>query len=458
MSVGMAESVQGYLDAHRDTYNQEFLDLLRIPSVSTTPEHAGDVRRGAEWVMERLKRAGVPKVELIETAGHPVVFGTWHAALGKPTILVYGHYDVQPADPLNLWKSPAFEPTMRDGRIYARGSADMKSNLVTLIQAVEALAAVHGAPPVNLTFFWEGEEEIGSPHALEAIEANKDRLKADAVLSCDGGMEGPNTASLNVSLKGMTGLQIDLRTSSTDLHSGMYGATVPNALQALAKLAYSFHDADGRVAIQGFYDDVVELSPHERAELAAHPQSEAELLEEAGVSAAWGEPGYSAKERQGARPTIDFNGIWGGFQGEGTKTVTPAEAHLKVTSRLVPNQDPAKISDLIKKHALAYAPEGATVTFSNVEHGAPAYAVPRDNPLQATAERVLTEQYGSKPVIERSGGSVPITATFKAVLGLDTVTIGFGLPGSNVHAPNEWFREEDLDRARKVYAAYLSAF
>jgi acetylornithine deacetylase/succinyl-diaminopimelate desuccinylase-like protein len=454
----MADSVQGYLDAHRDAFNQEFLELLRIPSVSTTPEHAGDTRKCAEWVMDRMKRAGVPEVDLAETAGHPVVLGTWHAAPGKPTILVYGHYDVQPADPLDLWTSPPFEPTLRDGKIYARGSADMKSNLLTMLQAVETLASVHGAPPVNLTFFWEGEEEIGSPHAREAIEANKDRLKADGVLSCDGGMEGPNTASLLVSLKGMTGLQIDLRTSSTDLHSGMYGATVPNALQSLAKLANSFHDKDGRVLVEGFYDDVVELTPEERAEIAAHPQSEAELLEEAGVSAPWGEPGFSAKERQGSRPTIDFNGIWGGFQGEGTKTVTPAEAHLKVTSRLVPNQDPAKIAELIKKHAQTHAPDGATVTFSHSEHGARAYAVPRDNPLQATAEKVLTEQYAGKPVIERSGGSVPITATFKAVLGLDTVTIGFGLPGSNVHAPNEWFREADLDRARTVYAAYLSAF
>jgi acetylornithine deacetylase/succinyl-diaminopimelate desuccinylase-like protein len=454
----MAESVQDYFAAHRDAFNQEFLDLLRIPSVSTTPEHAGDVRRCAEWVAERMRAAGFPDVELIETAGHPVVFGTWHGAPGKPTILVYGHYDVQPADPLDLWKTPPFEPTLRDGRLYARGAADMKNNLVTVLQAIEALGAVHGAPPVNLTFFFEGEEEIGSPHARDAIEANKDRLRADGVLSCDGGMLSPTQASLTVALKGMTALQVDLRTSSTDLHSGMYGAAVPNAVNALANLAASFHDENGRVAVKGFYDDVVELTPDERAELNAHPQPEAELLKEAGVAAAWGEQGYTARERQGSRPTIDFNGFWGGFQGAGTKTVTPAEAHLKITSRLVPNQDPAKIAELIKEHARTHAPKGATVSFSNEEHGARAYLVPRDNPLQATAERVLTEQYGSKPVMERSGGSVPITATFKSVLGLDTVTIGFGLPGSNIHAPNEWFRADDLDRARTVYAAYLVAF
>jgi acetylornithine deacetylase/succinyl-diaminopimelate desuccinylase-like protein len=454
----MAGTVQEYFDAHRDAHFQEFLELLRIPSVSTTPETAGDVRRCAEWVMHRMTRAGVPDVELIETDGHPIVYGEWLEAPEKPTILVYGHYDVQPADPLELWETPPFEPTIGDGLIYARGAADMKANLITVIQAVEALATVHGAPPVNLIFFFEGEEEIASPHARAAIEVNKNRLAAQGVLSCDGGMESPTQAGLLVALKGMTGMQIDLRTSSTDLHSGMYGATVPNALQAMAKLAATFHHEDGRVAVEGFYDDVVELTGQERAELNSHPQTESELLEEAGVSATWGEPGFTAIERQGSRPTIDFNGLWGGFQGAGTKTVTPAQAHLKVTSRLVPRQDPARIAELIRQHALANAPDGAEVSFSHVEHGAPAYSIPRDNALQATAEQVLTEQYGSKPLIVRSGGSVPITATFKDVLGLETVTIGFGLPGSKVHAPNEWFREADFDRARTVYAAYLGAF
>ena len=454
----MAGKVQTYLDKHREEHFQEFLKLLRIPSVSTTPELAKDVRKCAKWVAARLKKAGVLEVELLETAGHPVVFGAWHDAPDKPTVLVYGHYDVQPADPLDLWESPPFEPAIRDGRVYARGAADMKSNLITVIQAVEALAAVHGAPPVNLTFFLEGEEEISSPHARDAIEANKNRLAAQGVLSCDGGMLSPTQAGLLVALKGITAMQIDVRTSSTDLHSGMYGATVPNALQAMAKLAATFHHDDGRVAVEGFYDDVVELSAAERAELNAYPQSEAELLEEAGVSATWGEPGYTAFEREGSRPTIDFNGIWGGFQGDGTKTVTPAEAHLKVTSRLVARQEPTRIAALIRDHALAHAPVGATVTFSHVEQGSQAYAIPRDNELQDTAERVLTEQYGNAPIIVRSGGSVPITATFKDVLGLDTVTIGFGLPGCKIHAPNEWFRVEDFDRARTVYAAYLAAF
>jgi acetylornithine deacetylase/succinyl-diaminopimelate desuccinylase-like protein len=454
----MTQSVQSYLDAHRDVHFQEFLDLLRIPSISTDPDRTGDVRSCAEWVAARLRKAGAPEVELLETPGHPVVYGKWDGPIEKPTILIYGHYDVQPADPLNLWESPAFEPTIRDGLIYARGAADMKSNLITVIQAIEAHVAVHGEPPVNLIFFFEGEEEIGSPNARWVIEKYKNQLAANGVLSCDGGMEAPDRAGLLVALKGITGVQVNLRTSSTDLHSGMYGATVPNALQAMTKLAASYHHPDGRVAIDGFYDDVVELTNEERAELATSPVTERDLLDEAGVKAAWGEPGYTFLERMGARPTIDFNGLWGGFQGEGSKTVTPCEAHLKITSRLVAKQDPERILELIKQHALSNAPEGAEITFDQSEWGAVAYSTPRDNPLQVVAEQVLTEQYGKPPTIVRAGGSVPITSTFKDVLGLDTVTIGFGLPGSQVHAPNEWFREEDFDKARTIYAAYLGAF
>ena len=455
----MASSVAEYLQSTRDAQFQEFLDLLAMPSVSTTPELAGEVHKCGEWVAQRMRAAGIPIVELVETDRHPVIIGEWLGAPGKPTILVYGHYDVQPADPLELWESPPFEPTITaEGNIIARGSADMKGNLITVIQAIEALGKIHGAPPVNLRFFFEGEEEIGSPNAPAVVARLKDRLQADGVLSCDGGMEGPDTAGLTVAMKGITGVQVNLRTSNTDLHSGMYGATVPNALQAMGKLAASYHTADGKVAIDGFYDGVVELTAQEKAEIASYPMSETELLASAGVTAPWGEPGYSVLERMGARPTIDFNGLWGGFQGEGSKTVTPCEAHLKITSRLVPGQDPARILELIKKHAVTHAPAGSEISFTASEWGAIAYAIPRDHILQVAAERVMDEQYGKPAVIVRSGGSVPITATFKSVLGLDTVTIGFGLPGSKIHAPNEWFRVADFDRARTVYAAYLGAF
>jgi acetylornithine deacetylase/succinyl-diaminopimelate desuccinylase-like protein len=448
---------QGYLDERVDVHREELFELLRIPTVSTDRKHAVDVRRGAEWVAERLRKAGVPRVELLESAGHPVVYGAWHEAPGKPTLLVYGHYDVQPADPLELWETPAFEPTVRDGRIYARGAADMKGNLATVIQAVEALAQASGRPPLNLTFFFEGEEEIGSAHTPQVVAEHRDKLTADAVLSCDGGMEGPDTPALLVGLKGITGCEITLRTGQSDLHSGMYGSTVPNALQAIAKLAATFHDGSGRVAVQGFYDDVVELTAEERAEIARIGQTDEEVRAESGAFALWGEPGYSALERQFARPTIDFNGMWGGWQGDGGKTVTPCEAHLKLTCRLVPKQDPTAIVALIENHIEQHAPAGARIDFVHSELGARAYLLPRDNRYLGVAKRVLTDIYGTEPLIVRSGGSVPITETFATALGLDTVTIGFGLPGSQVHAPNEWFRLEDLPRARRVYAAFLEA-
>ena len=446
---------QAFLDANAARHDEEFFELVRIPTVSTDPAHAADVRHGAEWVAARLTAVGVPHVELLESPGHPVVYGTWHGVDGGRTVLVYGHYDVQPADPLELWETPAFEPTIRDGRVYARGAADMKANLATVIQAVEALAAAHGRPPLNLTFFLEGEEEIGSAHTPDVVAAHRDKLRADVVLSCDGGMESPERAALLVALKGITGCQLDLRVGSSDMHSGQYGAAVPNALRALAGLAEGFHTADGRVAVAGFYDDVVDLTAAERAEIALIDQTAEQLMEEAGVLALWGEAGYTPIERQFARPTLDFNGMWGGWQGDGVKTVTPCEAHLKITCRLVPNQDPARIVDLIRAHVAAHTPAGAEVTVAQNEAGARAYAVPRDNPFLLAADAVMTEVYGGRPLVVRSGGSVPITEAFKSILGLETVTIGFGLPGSKIHAPNEWFRMEDLARARSLYARYL---
>lgn len=450
---------QQHLTDTRTEGMAELLEILRIPSVSTDPAHSADVRRCAQWVADRLTRAGVPEVEIIETALHPVVYGKWHATPGKPTLLIYGHYDVQPADPLDLWKSDPFAPTVREGKIYARGASDMKANLVTVIQAVEALAAcsAKGAPPINVTFFLEGEEEIGSPHAADVLEQHKGKFGADLVLSCDGGQAGPDLARLTVAFKGVTGLQINLATGTTDLHSGGYGAAVPNAAQAIAKLAASFHDDQGRVLVEGFYDDVVDLTDADRAEFAAAAIPDDELLAEAGVRALWGEPGYTAPERRGGRPTIDVNGIWGGFQGPGMKTVTPCLAHLKVTSRLVANQSSKKIAELIKQHALKHAPAGAEITFSDEEEGSDPYMAPRGFHGEQVARDVLTAQYGSPPQIARAGGSVPILATFRQILGIDTVTIGFGLPGSQAHAPNEWYRESQFDRARSVYAAFLES-
>lgn len=446
-----------YLDQNETRDDAELMDLLRMPSISTDPAHAADVAATADWVAERLARAGVPEVEVLPTAGHPVVLARWHAAPGKPTVLVYGHFDVQPADPLELWESPPFEPTEREGKLYARGVADMKSSMLTLIQAVEALAATNGVPPVNLTFLFEGEEEIGSPNLPDVVRAERERLACDVALSADGGMYSSEIPALLVGLKGICAVQVDVRTSSTDLHSGSYGAAVPNAVQVLVQLASSFHDATGRVAVDGFYDAVRELLPEERAEIAATPHDDAQFMEEAGVSTLWGEPGYSVLERRWARPTLDFNGIYGGYEGDGVKTVTPCEAHLKITCRLVVDQNPADIVKLLQAHVSNHAPSGVEATVRVMETGALPYLIRRDNPAMETARRVLAEQYGREPLIVRSGGSVPITEVFQRELGVDTVTIGFGLPGSRVHAPNEWFNPADLPRARQVYAAYFAA-
>lgn len=451
------KSWQNYLDDHHDRDFAELIDFLKIPSVSTSPEHKDDVAAAATWVANRLIAAGVPEVEILQSKGHPNVLAKWHAAPGKSTVLVYGHYDVQPVDPLNLWESDPFNPEIRNGLIYARGVADMKTNLATLIQAVEALAQTGGAPPVNLTFLFEGEEEIGSPNLADVVVAQKDRLGCDVALSADGGMASSEQPALCVGLKGICAVQIDLTTSSTDLHSGSYGAAVPNAIQTLVKLADTFHDEKGKVAVEGFYDSVIELTDAEKAEFAEIPYDAAAFMDEAGVSSVWGEPGYTVTERRWARPTVDFNGIWGGFQGTGTKTVTPAEAHLKITCRLVVDQQPEHIIDLLQAHVDKHCPQGVTAKVVVQETGARPYSLDRSSPTLKTAIEVLEDVYDCKPWIVRSGGSVPITEVFQRELGVETVTIGFGLPGSRVHAPNEWFRASDFDRAREVYAAFFNA-
>ncbi|HEX3303280.1 MAG TPA: dipeptidase [Thermomicrobiales bacterium] len=453
-------TAQEYLDQRQDRNLEQVMELLRIPSVSTDPAHAGDVHSAAEWIAERMRAIGVPEVRLVDTPRHPLVYGKWHAAPGAPTILVYGHYDVQPVDPLNEWVSPPFEPTIRDDRIYARGAADMKANLVTLLQAVEALAGTSpiGAPPINLTFLWEGEEEIGSPSAPAVVEAMKDELAADVIMSCDGGMYDGDTGALWISFKGLAAIELIIRTGSTDLHSGGYGAVVPNAAQVLAQVAASMHDDHGRVAVPGFYDGVVELSDADRAEIAAMAPSDDALRRETSVKALWGEPGYTPEERRSARPTLDINGYWSGFQGAGGKTVTPCLGHIKITCRLVPDQDPDRIAKLIAAHAQSVVPAGVTVEPRFSERNGRGYAISRDNPFLARLGEVLEAEYGTPARVVRVGGSVPITAMFRQLLRRETITLGFLLPASNVHAPNEWFRISDLNRARSVYASFLSGW
>ena len=454
----MSTAIRDHLAAREATQIDELLAFLRLPSISALPEHAADIAAATEFVAAAMRRAGIPEVRITPTAGWPSVLGRWRVDPALPTVLIYGHFDVQPADPLDLWETPPFAPTIRDGRIYARGSSDMKANLLSIINAVGAFHATAGAPPVNLAFLFEGEEEIGSPNLAPLLDAHQDWLQADVALSVDGGMEGPDKPSLNVALKGLAACQINLTTSTTDLHSGMYGAAVPNAARAIARLVASFHDDQGRVAVAGFYDDVRPLTDADRAELAATPDDDAAVLAEAGVREFTGEAGYTPRERMWARPTLDVNGIWGGFQGAGAKTVTPAKAHAKITCRLVPDQDPARIVDLIERHVAVHLPAGATAEVERFPGSAWPASISRDHPALITAKAVLRAAYGgTEPIITRSGGTVPAVALMQRALGAATVTMAFSLPGSRAHAPNEWHRVDDFQRGTGIFTDYLTA-
>jgi acetylornithine deacetylase/succinyl-diaminopimelate desuccinylase-like protein len=446
------ESIQQALQPREAGNLKELLDFLKLQSVSTDPGKADELVRTAQWVAERLERAGVPEVRIVESAGHPSVIGRWHVSEDQPTVLVYGHFDVQPAEPLELWETPPYEPAIRDGKIYARGATDMKGNLLTAVHGLEASCAEAGKPPINITFIFEGEEEIGSPNFREIVVNNKDFLRADAVLSADGGQFGPDQPSLSVGLKGLGGCQINLTAANSDLHSGMYGAWVPNAVQSMVQLAATFHDKDGRVLIEGFYDAVRDLTEDERREIAEVPfDGEAEKAT-LGIDEFWGEPGWTPVEREWGRPTVDFNGIWGGFQGEGGKTVTPREAHLKVTCRLVPDQLPEKIVDLIRAHVEKHRPVGTKVEVVPIKGSAKPFVVDRSNPVHIAAGEVLSQIFGKPPYIVRSGGTIPATAIFQDELGIDTVMFAWSQPGSGAHAPNEWYRVEDFHRGARAYA------
>jgi acetylornithine deacetylase/succinyl-diaminopimelate desuccinylase-like protein len=448
---------EAYLAEREQAYFDELLAFLRIPSISTDPSHNEDTAAAADWVADRMRQAGIPEVEVVRGTGHPIVTGSWLVDPAKPRVLIYGHYDVQPAEPLELWETPPFEPAVRDGRIYARGAGDMKANLLSVIHAVEAFAKTSGQPPVNLIFLFEGEEEIGSPNLPAYVESAKEKLACDVVMSADAGVSGPNLPSLTVALKGLGGCQIDIRTGESDLHSGMYGATVPNANQVAAQLAATFHTEDGKVAVAGFYDKVIALTEQDRADIGKAAAEETPVLEESRAFALWGEAGYSEYERIYARPTLDINGMWGGFTGEGSKTVTPCEAHIKITCRLVPDQDPLEIVDLIRAHVEKHILPGVKFEVNRLPGLAYPFVLKRDNPALQKAAAVMTELYGREPIYVRAGGSVPITAVFQKVLGADTVSFAFAQSGSNAHAPNEWFRVDDLALGRTGNCMYFEA-
>jgi acetylornithine deacetylase/succinyl-diaminopimelate desuccinylase-like protein len=448
-------AADAYLSKQRERHLGELRDFLRIPSVSALPAHRPDIARASEWLAERLRATGVPEVRIMPTSGNPVVYGVWPARDGAPTVLLYGHYDVQPVDPVALWQTPPFEPAIRDGRLVARGASDDKGSLFIPLLALEAIRSIAGGPALNLKFLFEGEEETGSPNLAPFLHEHRALLAADVTVSADGGQWDADTPSLALGNRGLTGLQIDMRGAATDLHSGTYGGAVANPLHALAALLAGMHDAEGRVTVRGFYDAVRTLGAEERRELAKVPFDEGTLRRELGITHFVGEPDYTPLERTWIRPTLEINGMWGGFQGDGSKTVLPNEAHAKITCRLVPDQDPDEIAQAVEQHVLRHAPAGVTVTVTRSKGKARPYLMPAEHPSLAAAARALRATYGKDPVRVRVGGTLPVSDLVRRELGTWLVFFAFGEPDNLVHAPNEFLRLQTFDRGTRAYVRFF---
>ena len=430
------DKVIDFINVNRDRYLDELKALLAIPSISALPEHAADVKRCAEWCTDEMRRIGLQNVRLIDTPGNPVVYGDWLGAPGAPTILFYGHYDVQPVDPIDLWESPPFDATIRDGEIYARGSADDKGQVFMHFKAVEAYMKQTGRLPVNIKFILEGEEEVGSAHLDDFVRAHRGELGADVVVISDSPMFARGVPSMCYGLRGLVYFQIDLRGSSTDLHSGSFGGAVANPAMVLSQMLAQMKDRGGRIRIPGFYDDVVPLQDEERKAWASLPFNERKYKKDFGIPKVFGESGYTTLERTWARPTFEINGLLSGFTGEGAKTVLPAVAMAKVSMRLVPNQDPDKIAKLFEEYVREVAPKTVEVKVTRM-HGGKPWMASYDNPFIQAAGRAIEKGFGQKPVFTREGGSIPVVSTFQEELGLPSVLFGVGLPDENAHAPNE---------------------
>ncbi len=443
-----------HLRANRERHLEELMAFLRIPSVSAKSDHRPDVRRAADWLVERMLEAGMETAEIRPTEGHPIVLGEWRGAPGAPTLLVYGHYDVQPPEPLEEWSSPPFEPEIRDGKLYARGSVDDKGQLYLYLKAVEAHIATHGRLPVNLIMLIEGEEEVGSPNLTGFIDENRERLACDAVLISDTGMFAPGLPSITTGLRGMAYMEIRVRGPRSDLHSGSYGGAVVNPANALARILSQLHDDQGRVTIPGFYDDVLELSAEARAAIAELPHDEEELRAEVGAPALRGEAGYTALERIWIRPTLDVNGLLSGYTGEGAKTVLPGRAMAKVSMRLVPEQRHRDIEEKFRDFVHSIAPEGVEVEAVALHGGEPWHADP-DHPIFDAAGTALAAAFGRQPVFIREGGSIPIVRAFQELLDVPVALLGFALPGANTHAPDEWISVENFTVGSEAIARLL---
>ena len=446
-------NVVDFIHTNRDRYIDELKHYLAIPSISALPAHAGDVRRCAEWTAEEMRRIHLENVRLIDTPGNPVVYGEWLQAPGAPTILFYGHYDVQPVDPVELWESPPFEATVRDGEIYARGAADDKGQVFMHFKAIEAHMKKSGRLPCNIKVVIEGEEEVGSKNLDAFVRANKSLLKADVVVISDSAMFDRGVPSICYSLRGLIYFQIDLRGTKSDLHSGVFGGAVANPAMVLAQMLAQMKDKGGRIKIPGFYEDVRQLSEEERAAWRQLPFNEKKYRKDLGAPKLAGEREYSVLERVWARPTFEVNGILGGFTGDGAKTVIPAVAMAKVSMRLVPNQDPDKIAQLFEAYVKKVAPKTVEVKVTRM-HGGKPWITDYDNPYVQAAGRAIEKGFGKAPVFCREGGSIPVVSTFQEELGVPAVLFGVGLPDENAHAPNERL---DLGNFHNgiVAAAYL---
>jgi len=454
----MSQAIDHFVSQHRDRLLEELKDFIRIPSVSTLPEHKSDVETAARFVADSLRRAGIENVEVISTAGHPLVYGDWLHAPGKPTVLCYGHYDVQPPDPLELWNHPPFEPVVLNGNIYARGACDDKGQMYMHIKAVEALRAVNGTLPLNVKFLIEGEEEIGGAAIAKYVAEHTEKLKADVALVSDTALYAEGLPTLCVGLRGLVYMEVEASGPSRDLHSGYYGGAAPNAVWGLIELLAQCKDANGHVQIPGFYDDVAEPAAQEKESWSRLPFSEKEFLEkEVGATALTGEPGFPVLDRVWARPTLEVHGIAGGFTGAGSKTVIPSKATAKISFRMVPNQDPKKCIDAFRDFLEDHQPAGITIELRVLGAG-PAIIVNPDHPAIETAARAFSEMLGKPTVFIRNGGSIPVVGDFAKHLGIPTVLMGFGLPDDGLHSPNEKYRLENYYTGIMTVAHFLEEY
>jgi acetylornithine deacetylase/succinyl-diaminopimelate desuccinylase-like protein len=443
-----------YVSVHRQAILDDLIAFASIPSVSTDPAYAPHIAEGAAFVAERMRRAGLENVRITPTEGHPVVTCDWLHAAGAPTILIYGHYDVQPPDPLDKWKSPPFKPEVRDNRLYARGVSDDKGPMLIPLKTAEAFLKTRGNLPINVKLVIEGEEERGSAHLGAFVKAHAKELAADFVLSADGAMWRPDEPSITVANRGLAALEFTVTGAAKDLHSGRHGGSVANPLQAISRLIATLHDDNGRVAVAGFYDQVRPPTNAARQAIADLPFSDQKYLEAIGAPASPGEAGYGLLERQWLRPTLELNGLGGGYQGPGTKTVIPSMAQAKITCRLVPDQDPDAIVAAISRHLTDRCPRGVTLQVTPGDHGSKAYAIPDDHPGLALAERVLEEVYGKRSLRVRMGATIPIGLIFREAIGAETVFFSFSTSDEDYHAPNEFFRLQRLDDGLKAWIRY----